>query len=293
MLRSTGSWLASFPHLTSRLGLTRRSQVWLPGPLSSTMNLCAAVHARWVGAPVSEQPYGATHAYLTPSALVRALENAVPLAGVHVVVAGDRLSRAVHDRATAAGIHVSHYYGATELSFVGWGAHEADLRPFPEVEVESRAGVLWVRSPFLCEGYDGPAGEMERDADGFATVGDRGDVVDGRLAVAGRGAAAVTTAGSTGSVADIESVLRPVVEGEVVVLGVHHAELGQVVTAVLTDPTSFPQARAHARSSLSPAQRPRLWFSVDALPLTAADKVDRVALAELVTCLGRGVRRLT
>ena len=27
-----------------------------------------------------------------------------------------------------------YYYGAAELSFVAWGSHADDLRPFPEVE---------------------------------------------------------------------------------------------------------------------------------------------------------------
>ena len=69
-----------------------------------------------------------------------------------------------------------HYYGAAELSFVAWGAHADDLRPFPGVEVSVREGEVWVRSPYLCTGYDGPPGPLRRDGDGFATVGDRGSM---------------------------------------------------------------------------------------------------------------------
>ena len=90
------------------------------------------------------------------------------------MVAGDRLPVALHDRAVAAGARVHHYYGAAELSFVAWGAHADDLRPFPGVEVAVRDGEVWVRSPYVCSGYDGSPGPLRVDPDGFATVGDRG-----------------------------------------------------------------------------------------------------------------------
>ena len=87
------------------------------------------------------------------------------------------------------------------------------------------------RSPFLCEGYDGPPGDLRRDPSGFATVGDRGTLVDGVLRVAGRGSEAVVTGGATVLVADVEAALRPVVAGALVVVGLPHPELGQVVAA--------------------------------------------------------------
>lgn len=257
------------------------------------MNLCAAVHARWAGAASVRRPSEATHAFLTPSTLSRTLHAGVRLDDVHVVVAGDRASLALHDRAVGAGARVSHYYGAAELSYVAWGPHEHGLRLFPEVEVEARSGVLWVRSPYLCAGYVGPPGPMRRDHDGFATVGDRGEVAHGRVVVAGRGTAAVTTAGATVHVADVERVLRPAVDGQVVVLGLEHSGLGQVLAAVLSRAGSFDAARTRARSSLAPSHRPRVWFCVEELPLTTAGKVDRVALTRQVTAVDPGVRRLT
>lgn len=292
LLRTTTSWVSSFPHVTSLLAIGPGSRVWVPGPVASTMNLFALVHARSVGARVVTEPDEATHAHLTPSALTRTLDDGTDLGGVHVVAAGDRLRPSLHDRATAAGIRVSHYYGAAELSFVAWGTHEQNLRPFPEVEVAARTGVLWVRSPFLCAGYDGFPGALHRAPDGFATVGDYGWFANGHLVVTGRGTESVNTGGVIVRVADVEHVLRPVVEGEVLVLGVPHRGLGQVVAAVLSNASSLPRARALARSSLAPTQRPRLWFQIAEPPLTEAGKVDRVALTRLVAS-GRGVRRLT
>ena len=74
-----------------------------------------------------------------------------------------------------------HYYGATKLSFVAWGAHADDLRPFPGVGCRSAPGEVWVRSPYVCTGYLGRPGPFRRDADGFATVGTGVVLADGRL----------------------------------------------------------------------------------------------------------------
>jgi len=107
--------------------------------------------------------------------------------------------------------------------------------------------------------------------------------------VTGRGADAVVTGGATVLVDDVEQVLRRGCGAEVVVVGVASARWGQVVGAVLTDPSALAAAREAARSQLSPAQRPRLWFALPGWPVTAAGKVDRAAVAGLVAS-GRGSR---
>ncbi|MGZ4485103.1 MAG: o-succinylbenzoate--CoA ligase [Nocardioidaceae bacterium] len=274
MLRSTGSWVSSFPHVSELAGIDASSRVWVPGPLAATMNLFAAVHARFAGASWSPSPDGATHAVLTPALLERHLED---VGGMTVVAAGDRLPAALRDRATGA--RVCHYYGAAELSFVAWGSCEDDLVPFPGVDVDVRDGKIWVRSPYLCDGYDGEPGALRSAADGFVTVGDLGELREGRLVVHGR-QDAVTTGGATVRVVDVEASLRPTADGEVVVLGLPHGTLGAVLAVVLTDPADHPALRDLART-LPPAQRPRVWLHVPELPLTGPGKVDRAALAGL------------
>lgn len=281
VVRTTDSWFGSFPNVSRLAGIGSDARVWVPGPMSATMNLFAAVHARYVGARVLDAPGGATHAHLTPAQLHTALQRGVDLTGVHVVVAGDRLPRDHADRARAVGARVSHYYGAAELSFVAWGAHEADLRPFPGAEIEVRDGVLWVRSPYLSRGYDGADGPFTVDADGFATVGDRGSLDGGVLTVAGRGAEVVLTGGATVLVADVELGLRRAGVPDVVVVGVPHRRLGHVVAAVVADAAVADRGRAAARGELTPVQRPRLWFHLPEFPVTAGGKVDRAAVAAL------------
>jgi acyl-CoA synthetase (AMP-forming)/AMP-acid ligase II len=281
--RSTASWVDSFPTVVELCGLTADARVWVPGPLAATMNLFAAVLARHLGAPVVESPGEATHAFLTPTALRTHLSG---LAGTTVVVAGDRLSPASTAEAVAAGSTVHHYYGAAELSFVAWGSHADDLHLFPGVEVEVRDGEIWARSPYLCEGYVGASGPLRWDAAGFATVGDRGLLEDDRLVVLGR-PDAVTTGAATVSVTDVEAALRPLVRGEVVVVGVPHGHLGEVLAAVVTSQEDL--ARAQATDLTGPA-RPRRWSVMERLPVTDAGKVDRAALASALSARSPSVQ---
>lgn len=289
VVRTTSSWTSSFPAFSELTGLTAGSRVWVPGPLSATMNLFAAVHAAVVGAAVVPGLATATHAALTPTALRRLLDEGAPLSGVTVVVAGDALPTGLHDRATAAGATVHHYYGAAELSFVAWGGHAADLRPFPGVELAVRDGEVWARSPYVCTGYVGAPGPLRRSTDGFATVGDRGRLVDGRLEVAGR-PDAVSVGGATVPVADVEALLRPAAHGDVAVVGMTHPELGSVLAAVLTDVDDLAPLRRLARDRLAGAHRPRRWFHLHRLPVTPAGKVDREALVSMLSGPDAGVR---
>jgi acyl-CoA synthetase (AMP-forming)/AMP-acid ligase II len=80
---------------------------------------------------------------------------------------------------------------------------------------------------------------------------------------------------------DVEGALRRATGSDVVIVGVPHPRLGQVVAAVVTTQAGAPRIRARARTELAPAQRPRLWFSVPSFPVTASGKVDRSTLAAM------------
>jgi long-chain acyl-CoA synthetase len=287
VVRSTRSWLDSFPTVERLTGLDRTSRVWVPGPLTATMNLFAAVHARVLGATLVDSPDGASHAVLTPAEL----DDPARLSGLTVVVAGDRLDLRRHDAAVDAGARVHHYYGAAELSFVAWGSHADDLAPFPGVDVDVRAGEIWVRTPYLCVGYDGPPGPLRKDTDGFATVGDRGSLHDGVLTVAGR-ADAVQVGTATVEPADVEAVLRPAARGDVAVVAVPHERLGAVLAVALTEPSDLEPVRRSARDALTGAFLPRLWFHVPHLPRTSAGKVDRTTLVSVLSGVDARSRRL-
>jgi acyl-CoA synthetase (AMP-forming)/AMP-acid ligase II len=285
--RSTRSWVDSFAAVESLTGLDSRSRVWIPAPVTGTMNLFAAVHARHLGAVAAHEPRGATHWFLTPSVLQDVIQSGDRFDGVQAVVAGDRLGATLHDRAAAAGVRVSHYYGAAELSFVAWGAHEDDLRAFPGVGLEVRDGVVWARSAYLSKGYAEGTGPFARGDDGFATVGDRGQLTGGQLRVLGRDDV-VVTGGATVHVADVEGSLRAGAIGVLAVVGIPHPRLGAVVAIALERADDAAGLRELSRTTLGSTHQPRRWYLLAPFPRTSAGKVDRADVTARIVA-GDGV----
>ena len=282
VLRTAASWVDSFPVVAGLCALDGASRAWVPGPATASMNTYAICLADHVGADLVDDPQLASHAFCTPSALSVLLDDTGDQGPLVVVVAGDRLSSGLAARAEAAGHTVHHYYGAAQLSFVGWGRDADDLRLFPEVRAEARDGELWVSSPWLCSGEEGVPPVLRtatRDGRVWMSVGDRGSVsAGGRLRVDGR-PDAVTTGGATVVLSDVEAALRPYAGGEVVVVGRPHPRLGQVLVAVCTDPGDAAALPAVARRLLPVSHRPRRWSVREALPVTVTGKVDRARLA--------------
>jgi len=291
IVRTTGTWHASFASFSDITGITAEDTVWLPGPLWSSLFLFGALQAGAVGARVAlrdDDPAGATALHCVPSQLPALLRRAeaggLPLVR-RVVVAGDHCSAVRRAQCEAAGWHLVEYYGAAELSIVAWRDHPGGFRPFPGVETELRDGTVWARSPFLARGYlsahaDGP---FRLDPQGWATVEDLARAVPGGLDVVGRGNAAVTTGGHTVVVEEVERLLRqvPGVE-DVAVFGLPHEGLGQVVAAIVVGPAEDASLRSAVRMMPAPA-RPRRWFQLDALPRTSGGKLHRDALPALVS----------
>ncbi|PFG42632.1 acyl-CoA synthetase (AMP-forming)/AMP-acid ligase II [Isoptericola jiangsuensis] len=303
--RTRGSWTRSFGHVSALTGTTPADTVLVTGPLAGSLHCFAAVHALGTGAGVLVAPTPTAAvaalpdvdvAHVVPSRLddlLDALDQGAPSRLRTVVVGGAALDRAQHERAAAHGLRLVAYYGAVELSFVAVDTGDG-LRPFPEVEVDVRPaphtglGEVWVRSPWTADGYlAGARGPLQRSGD-WCTVGDLADLAgpDAPLVLRGRGDGAILTAGATVVPEDVELALRPVPGvRDVVVVGAPHRRLGAVVVAVV-EADARPGLRAHldrvARSTLAPAQRPRRWYRLDALPRTGGGKPARSALGAAV-----------
>jgi long-chain acyl-CoA synthetase len=302
IVRTIESWQTSVPSFSDISGITDDDEVWLPGPLWSSLFLFGAFHAGAVGATVAfqhDEPAGATALHCVPSQLPGLLHRAetggLPLVR-RVVVAGDHCSDDLRERCEGAGWQVLEYYGASELSFVAWRDRAGPFRAFPGVETQLRAetglspgteptqGVLWARSRYLADGYltaptDGP---LRFDPQGWATVSDVARAVPGGLKILGRGDSAVTSGGHTVLVEEVERLLRglPGVD-DVAVLGVPHPRLGQLLTAVVVGSAVDGTLRAAVAGMPAPA-RPRRWLHARALPRTSGGKLRREALPELV-----------
>ncbi|MEO7746480.1 MAG: AMP-binding protein [Actinomycetota bacterium] len=279
VVRSLASWQLSLDPLSELTGIGADDVVWVPGPLTSSLSLYGTVHARTVGAEVVARPCSAvTAAHLVPSALARALDLADSLPELRtVVVAGDVLPDSLRRRAVALGWRVVEYYGAAELSFVGWRDSPGPFHDFPGARVRVQDGQVWVCSPYCCNGYLAPDDEGPLVRDGvWVGVGDLGRLEGDGWVVTGRGDAAVVTGGHTVVVTEVEAVIAAVPGVvAVAVVGLPHAVLGRYVAAVVVSDRPVRAGAVDAVRALPPAARPRRWFSADRLPLTPAGKVSR------------------
>jgi long-chain acyl-CoA synthetase len=322
VVRTRASWTGSYPAVEKLTGLVSGDIVLVPGPLASSLYCFAALHGLAAGASVvvtGRWSPQLVRAYLPDTDIVHLVPHQLELALNEIesvpaprlrtaVVGGAGMPGGLRERADAAGVSVVEYYGAVELSFVAVDTDGLGLRPFENVEIDVRPvagsaalGEVWVRSPWLAEGYLAGAQGPFRQNDGWATVGDLADTVGGPvpersgtqpLRLRGRGDGAVVTGGATVVPEDVEAVLNALPGvGDAVVVGTPHHRLGAVVTAVIEtggSPVRRTVLEAEARRTLAPAQRPRRWYRTDRLPRTPGGKPARALIAEALTDAGTG-----
>lgn len=293
IVRTWDSWTSSFHVADDLFAVDAAEHVGLIGPWTSTMVLFAALHALDSGATpllgsAGELARGAhldvVHA--VPTAASTYLDS-IRLDGRPaprlLVTAGAAAPERLWRTAADLGITMVEYYGAAELSFVGWHRHPGGFEPVPGVEIEIRDSIIWARSGYCAEGYLAAAdGPLRREGE-WASVGDHGCLDDaGRLVVLGRGDTAVTTGGHTVLVEDVERALAAVPGvREIAVVGLPHEELGEVLVAAFAadvdTSTLIPTLRSAAQRLPGP-MRPRAWFPLAALPRTMNGKIDRARL---------------
>lgn len=211
------------------------------------------------------------YASLVPTQLFRLVESgrADVLAPLDAVLLGGAAApRAVLERAAEAGVHVVRTYGMTETC----GGCVYDGLPLDGVRLRIEPdGRVAIAGSVLADGM----GEWLVTND-LGRIGE-----DGRLQVLGRADQVAISGGVNVPLAAVESVLRdePGVL-DVVVVAQPDPEWGQRVVAFVVGDLDRPRAAA----ALDRAGHPRTWtpravHRVDALPLLANGKPDRVALA--------------
>lgn len=146
-------------------------------------------------------------------------------------------------------------------------------------------GDVYMRSPTYGGSTYLGAAAMPATNDGFATVGDMGWLDDdGYLYLADRRVDLIVSGGANVFPAEVETALidHPGI-ADVVVIGLRDEEWGRRVHAVIEprDPTSPPtldDVVAFAKSRLAAYKVPKMIEIVDAVPRSAATKVNRGAL---------------
>ncbi|TML58826.1 MAG: acyl--CoA ligase [Actinobacteria bacterium] len=164
---------------------------------------------------------------------------------------------------------------------------DADDRPVAAGEI----GAVCLRSPAVMTGYyrDPEASTAAFTADGFVRTGDLGRLDEqGRLHLAGRTKEMYVRGGYNVYPFEVESVLsqHPDVAA-VAVVPLDDPVMGEVGVAFVVPrrrdkPPALAELRRFGQDRLAAYKLPERVVAVDELPLTAGEKVDRRALAEIV-----------
>jgi bile acid-coenzyme A ligase len=158
---------------------------------------------------------------------------------------------------------------------------DADGNDVPSGEV----GEIYMRSAMYGGSTYLGAGQPKTNADGLCSVGDVGYLdEDGYLFLVDRRVDLIISGGANVYPAEVEIALtdHPKV-ADVVVIGLKDDEWGRRVHAIIepadpADPPTFDEIRAYAKDRLSTYKVPKSIEIVDAIPRSAATKVNRGAL---------------
>jgi acyl-CoA synthetase (AMP-forming)/AMP-acid ligase II len=151
-----------------------------------------------------------------------------------------------------------------------------------------QVGELWLRGPFLMEGYYGRERADTFTPDGWYRTGDLVEVdAEGLYYFKGRHGDMIKTSGANVSPREVEAAITELTGFEAHVLGVDHEGRGQVVAAAVVlpgaralDPAQLEQLRQQLRERLSAYKVPKILIALPEVevPMMSSGKLDRRAL---------------
>jgi acyl-CoA synthetase (AMP-forming)/AMP-acid ligase II len=161
-------------------------------------------------------------------------------------------------------------------------------KPVPGFEAKIVDDELWLRGPYLMEGYYGRTREETFTPDGWYRTGDLFRVDDeGFFYFLGRRGDMIKTAGANVSPREVEAAILDVAGLIAHVVGIDDAERGQLVAAALRLPRGIEapdteELRAALRKKLSAYKVPQRFLVVDDddVPMLSSGKLDARALKE-------------
>lgn len=295
--RGPQSWLASFATNQSLFEITPNDTYAVLGHLSHSLALYGAMEAMHLGCGLTAladlspkrqhavmREFGASVIYATPTQLRMIAKAATaPLSDVRLVLCGGgKLDPAL--RATLADLlpkaQVLEFFGASETSFITLADRLTPAgsvgRAYPEVELRIDQGEIWVKSPFLFEGYEKGHSHETRWRDGYLSIGEMGYLdAGGYLFLQGRRTRMVTVADRNVFPEEVEATLlaHP---------GIHEAAVitppdplrGHSIIAVVVGDADEADLRAACREALDTAAIPRTFRFRSELPKLPAGKPD-------------------
>ncbi|HLL01126.1 MAG TPA: long-chain fatty acid--CoA ligase [Myxococcaceae bacterium] len=225
--------------------------------------------------------------------------DAVDFSGLKLLISGGAPCPApVFERFFSRGVDFKTGYGLTEAGPNNFWLPASQVRRKPgavgvplfhvemRLEGEGDVGELLIRGPHVCAGYwRRPEESAKTLAGGWLHTGDLAERdADGCYRIVGRVKDLIISGGENIYPAEVEGVMAGHPEvAEVAVIGVPDPKWGEVPRALVvpragTAPTA-EQLLAYCQGRLARYKTPRTVRFVEALPRTAAGKVDRRALA--------------
>jgi o-succinylbenzoate---CoA ligase len=270
-----GRWLLALP-----AAYVAGAQVVLRSVVAGEPPVLLEEHGSLAEAVAARAP---VYTSLVPTQLHRMLEDPDDVAALGtlrtVLLGGGPIDPALRARAAAAGVTVVATYGSAETA--GGCVYDGVALDGIGLAVETD-GRLRVSGPTLFDGYDGdPVLTARTLVDGWFRTEDAARIdEDGRLQVLGRLDDIVVSGGVNVSAPAVATRLR---EHSAVraaeVLGVPDAEWGMRVVAFVVGDVDLATARAWVADVHPRSWAPRQLVVLDALPMLANGKADRVQLA--------------
>lgn len=294
--RSARSWTASFAVNAALFGIGAGVSVAVPGRLIHSLSLYGGVEGLHLGASVhlldglrpdrqrsALRVRGIDVLYATPAQLRLLADAGGPVLPLRLILTGGaKLDPALRGALARMAPQASlrEFYGAAEASFITLTGDDSDIASvgaaYPGVSIAIRdaagmpladghTGQVWVRSPYLFDGYgDGASGPARCDGD-WLTVGEMGFLRGGALILQGRAGRMVTVADQNVFPESVEADLLALPDTglrRVAVFARPDARRGSVMVAVaLGDPAQGDAILRAARAALGPIRAPRaiLW----------------------------------
>lgn len=309
ILRSQASWTHSFDTNAAAFNYGAGDSIAVLGALSHSLALYGTLEAVHLGlnihvlAPLKPTSQSAqlshhrcTILYATPTQL-RLLPAKTKLPHLRLILCGGgALPDAVraHIATLAPNAAVHEFYGAAETSFVTLSDASTPAgsvgRPYPRVEIDVRTpdstgtGLIWVRSPYLFDGYlEGDSPHTQRVGD-WITVGEYGMLdAQGYLHLRGRAGRMINIADTAVFPEELEAHIATLPHmPSCAILARLDAMRGRHLIAVLGGPEN-----AHLRTNLLHHCKergltvPRAVEFLDPFPLLPSGKPDLQRIAAL------------
>lgn len=311
--RDPASWLASFAVNTAIFGTGPGVSVAVLGRLVQSLSLYGAVEALHLGADLHVlarlRPDRQRQAlydrqisllWASPPQLQLLAEAGGPALPAlrHLLIGGAKLGPALrHDLSLICpNAEIREFYGAAEASFITLAdgatpAHSVG-KAFPYVQISigtpgntQGEGRVWVRSPYLFQGYAGDDPGIATWQNGWLGLGEIGRLEGGNLVLLGRADRMVTVAGQNVYPEALEAFMHnlPGVR-RAAAIALPDAKRGHVIEAVLLgDPAAQSRILEALRREFGPLAAPKQLHWRDDWPLLASDKPDMQALIKGIT----------